>query len=499
MLTINQYNPDVLSCLANLSSDEVFTPPSVVNDVLDLLPDEIWKNSQARFLDPCSKSGIFLREIVKRLNSGLEDQFPDTVDRLQHIFEHQVFGLALTELTAMLSRRSVYCSKSANGKYSVFRSCENNAGNIFYKPDFHTWEDNKCIYCGASRSNYDRGKDSETYAYNFIHHTFSEELASMKFDVIIGNPPYQLSDGGAQASAVPIYQHFVEQAKKLNPRFLSMIIPSRWFTSGKGLDEFRAQMLSDRRLRVLHDFHNASQVFPNVEIKGGVCYFLWDRTYNDDCKIVSHNVDGSISTMVRPLKHGSLSSFIRYNEAIPILNKVSSFNEPTFDTIVSSRKPFGIPTSFKNFKSDRFEGALKIYANQKTGYVIPDIVTKNHKWILKHKVIMPYAVGSGDGSTDKFNPIHASPNSICTETYLVIGPSDDAETVQNIMSYINTRFFHFLVTLRKNTQHATQTVFEFVPLQDFRKKWTDAELYEKYQLADQEIDWIEANILPEKM
>ena len=233
--------------------------------------------------------------------------------------------------------------------------------------------------------------------------------------------------------------------------------------------------------------------------KGGVCYFLWDRTYNDDCKIVSHNVDGSISTMVRPLKHGSLSSFIRYNEAIPLLNKVSSFNEPTFDTIVSSRKPFGIPTSFKNFKSDRFEGALKNYANQKTGYVIPDIVTKNHKWILKHKVIMPYAVGSGDGSTDKFNPIHASPNSICTETYLVIGPSDDAETVQNIMSYINTRFFHFLVTLRKNTQHATQTVFEFVPLQDFRKKWTDAELYEKYQLADQEIDWIEANILPEKM
>lgn len=498
MTSMNSYNPDVLTCLANLSNDEVFTPPLVAAKILDLLPSELWTNPDKKFLDPCCKSGVFLREIVKRLNVGLANEFPNSEKRLEHIFQKQVFGIAVTELTALLSRRTVYCSKTANGKYSVFPSSSSEAGKIMYQPEQHTWAGNRCAHCGASRATYDRSTGSETYAYNFIHNAKFKDLGDMKFDVIVGNPPYQLSDGGAQASAVPIYHHFVEQAKKLNPRFLTMIIPSRWFTSGKGLDDFREQMISDKRLRELHDFHNASHVFPNVEIKGGVCYFLWERGYDGDCNVVSHKVDGSVSSMSRPLKHGKIDSFIRYNEAVPILTKVLAKNEQTFNTIVSSRKPFGLPTSFKNFTQENFDGALKIFANQKTGYVQKSLVTKNNQWVAKHKIIMPYAVGSGDGKTDKFNPIHSPPNSICTETYLVIGVSDDAERVKNIISYINTRFFHFLVTLRKNTQHATQTVFEFVPLQDFNKSWSDDELFKKYEFSDSEINWINSNILPEK-
>ncbi len=498
MQSMNSYNPDVLTCLANLSNDEVFTPPTVATTMLNLLPKKIWEDPSIKFFDPCCKSGVFLREIVKRLNVGLTNEIPNQEDRLHHIFQKQVFGIALTELTSLLSRRTVYCSKSADGKYSVFPASSSEVGNIMYQPDKHKWEDDKCIYCGASKTNYDRGLDRESYSYNFIHKTKFEEFDNMKFDVIVGNPPYQLSDGGAQASAIPIYQHFVEQAKKLNPRFLTMIIPSRWFTSGKGLDDFRSQMISDKRIKELHDFHNASHVFPNVEIKGGVCYFLWDRAYTGDCNVVSHKVDGSVSAMSRPLKHGNLDTFIRYNEAMPMLTKVLSKKEQTFDTIVSSRKPFGLSTSFKNFSPESFDNALKIYANQKLGYVEKSMVTKNHQWIDKHKVIMPYAVGSGDGKTDKFNPIYSAPNSICTETYLVIGVSDNADRIHNIISYINTRFFHFLVTLRKNTQHATQTVFEFVPIQNFDKPWTDEELFMKYGFSNSEIEWITTNIIPEK-
>lgn len=499
MSNFQGYNPDVLLCLANLSSDEVFTPPKIVNQILDFLPNDIWSNSNAKFLDPCCKSGVFLREIVKRLNNGLKKEITNDQKRLNHIFENQVYGIALTELTALISKRSLYCSKTANGKYSIFESSNDINGNIFYQNISHNWKNGKCLDCGASESNYNRGKESETYAYNFIHNYFESEVRKMKFDVIIGNPPYQLSDGGAQSSAIPIYQHFVENAKKLNPRYLTMIIPSRWFTSGKGLDEFREKMLSDKRITEIHDFHNASTVFPNVEIKGGVCYFLWERDRESDCKIVSHESDGNSDTMVRPLKYKNTNSFIRYNKAIPILEKITEKKEKTFDHLVSSRKPFGIETSFKNFKDKPFQGCLKIYANHNQGFVYPKLVKKNHEWIKKHKVIMPYAVGSGDPKTDKFKPIYSPPDSICTETYLVIGLSDNEKQAKNIISYIETRFFHFLVTLKKNTQHATKTVFEYVPQQDFTKPWTDEELYKKYNLSKDEINWINKNILVDRV
>lgn len=268
-MTTPSYNPDVLTCLANLSNDEVFTPPALVNRILDQLPPTLWRDPKATFLDPVSKSGVFLREITKRLLAGLEDAVPDQQARINHILTKQVFGLAITELTGLLSRRSVYCSKLANGKYSICQAFADEQGNIRFARTAHTWQQDKCTYCGASREVYDRDESLETYAYQFIHTSTPEKLFNMRFDVIVGNPPYQLSDAGHGRSASPIYQKFIQQAKKLNPRFLTMVVPSRWFSGGKGLDEFRAEMLGDRRIRKIVDFENSSEVFPGVDIAGG--------------------------------------------------------------------------------------------------------------------------------------------------------------------------------------------------------------------------------------
>lgn len=495
------YNPDVLSCLANLSNDEVFTPPEIANRMLDLLPKEIWSDSKVKFLDPFCKSGVFLREITKRLLDGLSEEIPDMQERLDHILHYQVYGMAITELTSLVSRRSLYCSKEASSEYSISRFDEA-AGNIAFHEIPHTWNESigKCIYCGASRDVYERGEDKESHAYQFIHTDNPKELFNnMKFDVIIGNPPYQLNDGGGRDSAaIPLYDKFVQKAKQLAPHFLIMIIPARWYTGGRGLDDFRDNMISDTRLKVIHDYPETDDCFPGLNIRGGVCYFLWDSLYHGDCTIINH-IKGKMIEMKRPLKEANIPLLIRYNQSISIMKKVLKFKEVSLGKYVSTSKPFGMRSNFSDFTSIQTEmHSVKLYRFGENGYVAKKIIVKNEKLIDRYKVLVSKASPGGDEYPHSIvsQPIVSEPNSVCTETYLVIKDVDSRIEAENLVSYIKTRFFRFMMSLVKNTQNISKASYTFVPLQDFSHPWTDEMLYRKYNLSSDEIAFIESMIRP---
>ena len=490
------HNPDVLSCLANLSNDEVLTPPEVANAMLDMLPQKLFRDPNARFLDPACKSGIFLREIAKRLLDGLKDSIPDRQERIDHIFHKQLYGIAITELTSLLARRSLYCSKHASSVYSVtpFEVAE---GNIRFKRIEHSWDSNgKCQYCGASKEQFDRGVELETHAYEFIHIKSVKELNDMKFDLIISNPPYQLSDGGAQQSASPIYNFFIDNAKKLKPRFLIMIVPARWYSGGKGLDEFRAKMLSDDRIRVIHDFPETKDCFPGVNIRGGVCYFLWDRDNKGLCKVYNHRGD-IVNFIERPLLENNADTFIRYNLAVNVLHKVQKFSEPVMSELVSSRKPFGFATNFSDFQQKIDKDAnILMYRFGENGYVKESQISKGKELIDRIKIFIPYASPGTDDYPHLIlsKPIIALKRTVCTETYLVVGPFASKNEALNVAEYMRTKFFRFMVLLLKSAQHVTQKVYALVPQQDFTKLWTDDKLYKKYNITKEEQQFIDSLI-----
>lgn len=482
-MTQSTYNPDVLNCLANLSNDEVFTPPEVANAMLDMLPQKIFADKNATFLDPACKSGVFLREIAKRLVTGLEKEMPDLQERINHIFTKQLYALSITELTSLLSRRSVYCSKDASGKYSVPKFARKD-GNIFYQNIWHTWQNGKCLCCGANEEEYGEKVRAglESHAYQFIHNAIPEEIENMKFDVIIGNPPYQLSDGGAQASASPIYHYFIQQAKKLNPKFLAMIIPARWFAGGKGLDDFRNEMLNDKHIKELHDFPNTDDCFPGVNIRGGVCYFLWSINYNnskDLTRVVTHSGKDIISDIKRPMKTEGTEIFIRSREAISIIQKVFANKNKTesFENHVSSLRSFGLRGYFskdKNCKSqkDGMKEPVGIFVKgQRLCFVEKDLIPVHKEWIDTWKVFASRANNIGtELNDDNLNAFVGKPNEICTESVMVITVGMNAlneNSAKNICIYLKTKFARFMHSLAKSSQDATSKTYRFVPLQDF--------------------------------
>jgi hypothetical protein len=509
--TLRGRNPDVLSCIANLSNDEVFTPPEFANRMLDTVAEawaashggaNIWSDKNIRFLDPCTKSGVFLREITRRLTKGLAEEIPNLAERVNHILTQQVFGIGITQITSLLARRSLYCSKHAQGIHSIVKGFANDGGNIWFERIEHTWVGDKCKYCGAGRSVFNRAEGLETHAYTFIHtDNIKAHLAelfgeNMQFDVIIGNPPYQLEDGGFGTSAAPIYQLFVEQALALEPRYAVFVTPSRWMAGGKGLDKYRERMLSDKSLRKIVDYPKLYEAFPGVKIRGGISYFLWERDTKGPCAVQTI-WDGQPSgpTVVRHLD--AYDILVRRNEAVPILEKVRAKKEPTLEKRVSSGKPFGFRTFFHGKPdSKNLKTPIKLFGSQKISWVERKEVTVNSEIIDEWKVLMTAVQGTSAAVETKFlsKPIIAEPGTACTETYLVAGHFEDEEKAKNYAKYLRTRFVRFLVSLRKATQHATRDVYSFVPDLPLNQEWTDTNLYERYGLTADEINFIESQV-----
>lgn len=541
-LDLRGRNPDVLTCIANLSNDEVFTPPEFASRILDRVTRawanenddaNIWADETVTFLDPCTKSGVFLREITSRLTEGLRERIPDLQERVDHILTKQVFGIGITRLTSMLARRSVYCSKFANGPHSIAGVFTTKDGNVWFERMEHTWvggtsedaksnkikrlSNGKCRYCGASQKTLDRGDELESHAYAFIHtDNIQSRVAelfggTMQFDVIIGNPPYQLNTDGFGTQARPIYQQFVEQAKALNPRYLSMIIPSRWFSGGMGLDEFRESMLSDSRLRSIDDYLTASDVFPGVGLKGGVCYFLWERDNPGDCRVTTYYKDQSPSTASRSLLEEGADVFIRFNEGLSILKKVVAYEtgggtslalpvEKQFTRLVSSIGPFGLSSTFKG-KDKPSGNDLKVYRNGGVGYVARSEISKERAAFDKWKVFIGRAA-PGTGNKDTYphriisTPFIGEPGSISSWTYMYIGPFDSKSEAQSVLSYLTCRLTRLLILLHKPSQDTTRKVYTFVPTQNWTETWSDEALYSKYGITGEEQAFIEKIVRP---
>lgn len=518
VFTLRGRNPDVLTCIANLSNDEVFTPPEFSNRMLDTLANawaasndgaNIWADKTVKFLDPFTKSGVFLREITTRLIAGLADEIPDLQSRVDHILTQQVFGIGITTLTSLLARRSLYCSKHANGEHSVAASFDTDSGNVWFERTEHSWKNAKCEFCGAPRALFERGPELENHAYAFIHtNNIKARLgelfgADMQFDVIIGNPPYQMTGGAGGTSDSSIYHLFVEQALKLEPRFVSMVVPSRWMAGGRGMDEFRADMLSSEKLAEIVDFPVSKDVFPGVEVKGGICYFLWENGHIGQTNVTTIRGDEVIGPVARDL--GEFDVFVRDPRAVDILHKVQAKAEPSMIDMLTGDTPFGIATNFDGYseKEKKHNVALHLVrkGRRQVGYMPREDIKKNTHLIDSWKVLAPKAGSDGGQKIPDVvlgKTLIVAPGSVCTQTFIAFWVSGEAEA-KSLQSYYCTKFFRLLVSLRKITQDALRGTYTWVPQQEWNRTWTDALLYEKYGLTPSEIDYVESVIKPMKV
>jgi len=529
-------NFDILETINNVGNDEVFTPVKVCQQMLDVLPNEVWHNPDYKWLNPCDKNGVFLREIALRLDAGLSEWETDTEKRRKHILQKMIFSIGLTKFTSQVSRRTVYYCSQANRKFDGKVDQDGNSingyaigngewfdseqGNILTPITEHTFNKGKCIYCGTAENDkdgkpgrYSDPKQLEHYAYEFIHvENIEKHLQNrffggnnMKFDIIIGNPPYQLTDGGGGSSSKPIYNLFVNQAISLKPKYMSMIIPSRWFSGGKGLDEFRNKMISDKHIRVLHDYLIAQDCFPSVSIEGGVCYFLWDRENEGVCKIISHHQDGITKISERYLSNNT-DILIRDEKSLHILLKVQEKNEKSFSSIVSPRNPFGISkvaeSDFVDNKINKSDLSIfgRFENSRDVKFLKPGFTIKKGRNLVN---VWKIFISKADGAAGQIgNPIPAriigkaelgEPNTVCSETFLVVGPFKNENQAINVSKYMSTKFFRFMVGIRKN-KNMTQDTYKYAPLLSYDKIWSDQELYAKYQLDQEDIDYIEKHI-----
>ncbi len=512
--TLRARNPDVLTCIANLSNDEVFTPPEFANKMLDTLAEawaannggaDIWADKTVKFLDPCTKSGVFLREIASRLTAGLAEAIPNLENRVDHILTKQVFGIGITQITSLLARRSVYCSRHAKGKHSIAKSFENEDGNIWFKRLEHDWHNGRCRYCGAPRDIFDRKDGLETHAYAFLHTSnIKARLAelfgkNMQFDVIIGNPPYQMKGGAGGSSDSSIYHLFVEQALKLDPRFLSMVIPSRWLAGGRGMDDFRKAMLTGGHISHLVDYTKMSTAFPGVDFEGGVGYFLWSAEHQGRCAYSLFQGEEELPPVIRDL--GAHDIFVRDLTAVGILEKVLNQREDSVDEILTNREPFKLESNFREFRQSSRRGDVEIHYTDKgkrgVGYISRNTIVKNADLIDKWKVLVPKAYGERGAIPSMVlgRPMIVKAPSVCTGSFLFFFAETEAEA-KSICSYYSTKFFRLLVSLRKITQDAFRPMYSWVPQQVWDRTWTDPDLYKKYKLSSDEIAFIEKVVRP---
>lgn len=484
-----------------LSESEVPTPLGMAGDMVALLPDQCFREIQrsgGRILDIASKIGEFaiaLCQRAEKLGISAEDirssvlaipTSPVAYEFTRKIYT--VLGLDIDCIAARFTAYDLLDVKAAGGK-------EHDA--IDYGRISSILKQKK-RFCDITLE--DEGEEGD----------------EMKFEAIVGNPPYQVSDGGAQASARPIYHNFVNIAKKLSPCRLTMIMPSRWYAGGKGLDEFRTQMLDDIHIEELDDFLHPEEVFPDTNNRGGICYFLWNADYDntrEKVAVVSHMGDGAVSRAKRSLRTRDLDIFVRDNIGITILDKVIFDDTEVMADHISSRKPFGLDTSFTRSPGfcETDEGVndpVKCFGKgRKIGYVSRDAVKVHRDWIGRWKVLMPYANNIGtELNDDNQNTFVAGPDTICTETFLVVGVDlvNDQAEAEHLATYLRTKFARFLLSLAKISQHGTARTYKFVPVQDFTAAsdicWDrpiaeiDSQLYARYHLDPEEIAHIEAKI-----